>query len=142
MKGGEQLFLDNDEQGKQINICSDCKQKRGKKPMGLSHCSKCGEGMPPMITKEMEEKKMCWKCLETEKNEDPNNPHNKDKNLCIKCKKNEIGTNTQNLCLECFEKGRPTEDPNKIPNRKPKPGECCENCGASSIVNQTKTSYT
>jgi hypothetical protein len=40
------------------------------------------------------------------------------------------------------------DDPNKTPNqeppkdRKPKSGELCEQCGASCIVHQTKTSYT
>ena len=85
-----------------------------------------------------EEGKYCnWVCLRDASQRDHN-----DENLCIKCKKNKIGTDTQNLCLECFKKDKPTHDPNKIPNRKPKLGECCENCGASSIVHQTKTSYT
>jgi hypothetical protein len=67
----------------------------------------------------------------------PRHPHGQG--LCIKCRRNKVGTNTENLCPECFEKDKPTQDPNK---RKPKPGECCENCGASSIINKTKTTYT
>jgi hypothetical protein len=60
-----------------IKVCQACKTKRDNKPTeGLKKCSKCGKDMPPMITKEMEEKKMCGDCLKKDKpTEEPNQPN-------------------------------------------------------------------
>ncbi|MCE8163139.1 MAG: hypothetical protein I3273_03150 [Candidatus Moeniiplasma glomeromycotorum] len=96
----------------------------------------------PKCYKERQGEK-CPKCGKTLFGSEPCFCDMNDLDKCLKCGKFFRGGTEE--CLDCAgNRDKPNIPDKKEPpkDRKPKPDEVCEKCGASCIVHQTKTSYT